>query len=991
MSLLRCRSVPLISVVRCQTGAVDASGGLEHGVVGRADELAVVGDLLDSSASGEAQTLVVAGDAGVGKTALVTRACADRAASMTVLSGSCLPLTSMSIPFLPIRSALRAFVGSAGDVPDVTAEKGDFVLGFDAWLEQRCAERPAVLVIDDLQWADRSTLDAVMYVIAGPSSRRLAVVATVRSGEVGVGHPLQRWLADVRRLPRTTELALGPLDRAGTAAQLELLLGGSPHQSLVDDVQRHARGNPYFTRLMVAGLSAEARSVPEAVPVDLRSAVLQSWFTLSPAARRLATVLAVGGRPMHVDDLAEVVGEDPGRVRTRLQEAVDSGTFVLLGDGAFWFQHPLNAEVLEAELAEEDRRGLHARFADAIERRSAGRFGTDSAGVADADAAVAVADHRHSARQLREAYRWALIAADLVGGADRRAERLRLLRRAVTLRRELPDAEESVDVLLRRLRAVAADAGASADELHAVESLLDRVDRRAQPLTAAELLVRRMHLRDITGREFIDVDQMREAVALAEAEPTSPEYALALAELAHAEVWAGDPSAPAHASAAIAVARATDDLRALSHALSAGSMTAGVAEDAATARTLSQEAVRVARDAGDWWAYVHALMWEADAFRTWGSAAYSVLIRDRRIEMVERGGPLAYAAWMSAVEAQNWLIIGDWRECDARLRVVLGSDPGPLGDVMARLVAARAATLRGRQAEAESHLLRVEELMVDGSAYLGLEYDAVHAEVRFGAHDPESAYLAAMNGARASGAPPTRCEWLMPLAARALADQVQRAHDLGRTDGNALDLLDALVARFPRVIRDIGPTTGVRGRLLAAFDAQYAAEQARARGGPHEAAAWIRAVEAFAEAGLPWEEAYSTWRAAEALLGRGRDRREGVAMLRRGLTLARILEARPVEAELVDLASRARIPIDEPTPAVSEPPPSLRRLTEREREVLDLIAVGRTYAEIARALMISEKTVSTHVSHLLAKTGSANRVELARLVHRVAPDREPGT
>lgn len=303
-------------MVRCQTGAVDASGGLEHGVVGRADELAVVGDLLDASASGEAQTLLVAGDAGVGKTALVTRACADRAASMTVLSGTCLPLTSMSIPFLPIRSALRAVVGSAGDVPDVTAEKGDFVLGFDTWLEQRCAERPAVLVIDDLQWADRSTLDAVMYVIAGPSSRRLAVVATLRSGEVGVGHPLQRWLADVRRLPRTTELALGPLDRAGTAAQLELLLGGSPHQSLVDDVYHHARGNPYFTRLMVAGLSAEARSAPEAVPVDLRSAVLRSWSTLSPATRRLATVLAVGGRPMHADELAEVVGEEPGRIRS---------------------------------------------------------------------------------------------------------------------------------------------------------------------------------------------------------------------------------------------------------------------------------------------------------------------------------------------------------------------------------------------------------------------------------------------------------------------------------------------------------------------------------------------------------------------------------------------------------------------------------------------------------------------------------------------------
>lgn len=584
------------------------------------------------------------------------------------------------------------------------------------------------------------------------------------------------------------------------------------------------------------------------------------------------------------------------------------------------------------------------------------------------------------------AYERALIAADLVGGADGRAEQLRLLRRAVALRRELHDAEESVDALLRRLRTVAADAGATADELDAVESLLARVDREAQPLVAAELLVRRMHLRDLSGKAFIDVDEMRKAVRLAEADTTSPEYALALAELAHAEVWAGHHDAPAHASAAIAVARGTDDLRSLSHALAAGSMTAGLAEDAPTAQALAQEAVEAARAAGDWWAYVHAMMWEADAFRTWGSAAYSLLVRDRRVEMVERGGPRAYAAWMSAVEAQNWLIIGDWQECDACLRVVLGSDPGPLGDVMARLVAARAATLRGRQAEAESHLLRVEELMIDGSAYLGLEFDAVHAEVRFGAHDYDGAFRAAMNGARQSGAPPTRCEWLMPLAARALADRVQGAHDNGRTDGDALEMLDALVARFPHVIRDIGPTTGVRGRLLDAFDAQYAAEQARARGHPGEAAAWIRAVDAFANAALPWEEAYSSWRAAEALLGRGHDRRAGAEMLRHGLALARRLEARPVEHELGDLASRARIPIEEPSAAASAAPAVLHGLTERERDVLDLVAVGRTYSEIARTLMISEKTVSTHVSHLLAKTGTANRVELARLVHRVTDD-----
>ena len=966
---------------------MDASGALAWTVVGRADELAVIGGILGDSAAGEAQTVVIAGDPGVGKTALVARACADREGSSTVLSGTCLPLASMSIPFLPIRSALRAVAEAGEDFSEVTAKEGEFVLGFDAWLDRRCAERPVVLVIDDLQWADRSTLDAIMYVIAGPSSRRLAVVATLRSGEIGLGHPLQRWLADIRRLPRTTELALGPLDRAGTAAQLELLFGGSPHQSLVDDVYRHARGNPYFTRLMVAGLSAESRGAPDAFPGDLRSAVLQSWFRSSSVTRRLATVLAVGGRPTNADELAEVVGEDPGRVLVRLQAAVDSGTLVAVADdGAFWFHHPLNAEALEAELIEADRRDLHSRFADTIERRSPQHAATDAAGAAAV--AVAIADHRAAARQTRQAYETALMAADLIGDADGRAEQLRLLRRAVALRGELPDAEESIDTLLRRLRTVAADAGATADELDAVESLLARVDREAQPLVAAELLVRRMHLRDITGQGFIDVDEMREAVRLAEADTTSAEYALALAELAHAEVWAGHPDAPAHAIAAIAVARGTDDLRALSHALAAGSMTAGIDDDAATAQALAHEAVEAARAAGDWWAYVHAMMWEADAFRTWGSAAYSLLIRDRRVEMVERGGPRAYAAWMSAVEAQNWLIIGDWRECDACLRIVLGSDPGPLGDVMARLVAARGATLRGRQAEAESHLLRVEELMVDGSAYLGLEFDAVHAEVRFGANDHDGAFRAAMSGARNSGAPPTRCEWLMPLAARALADRVQSSHDNGRADADALEELDALVAQFPRVIRDIGPTTGVRGRLLAAFDAQYAAEQLRARGDPRQADAWMRAVDACAEAALPWEEAYSTWRGAEALLGPGHDRRTGAAMLRHGLALARQLEARPVEEELLDLARRARIPIDEPSAAASVAPAARHGLTDREQEVLDLIVVGRTYAEIARTLMISEKTVSTHVSHLLAKTGTSSRVELAGLVHRVSDERD---
>ena len=97
-------------------------------------------------------------------------------------------------------------------------------------------DRLVVLVIDDLHWADRSTLDVLMYLIAGPADRRLAVVATMRGGEVGDGHPLQRWLADIRRFPRIRQLTLGPLDRIATGEQIAAVLGGSPHQSLVAEV-----------------------------------------------------------------------------------------------------------------------------------------------------------------------------------------------------------------------------------------------------------------------------------------------------------------------------------------------------------------------------------------------------------------------------------------------------------------------------------------------------------------------------------------------------------------------------------------------------------------------------------------------------------------------------------------------------------------------------------------------------------------------------------
>ena len=118
------------------------------------------------------------------------------------------------------------------------------------------------------------------------------------------------------------------------------------------------------------------------------------------------------------------------------------------------------------------------------------------------------------------------------------------------------------------------------------------------------------------------------------------------------------------------------------------------------------------------------------------------------------------------------LFLGDWRSCEDRLRVALGSPPGPLGDVDARLAAALQACWQGRRDEAEAHLARAEELFAEKSGFLTNPFDAVRAELAVARGDTERAISAALAGLQQDSTP-TRVERLVPLAARAMADDVQ--------------------------------------------------------------------------------------------------------------------------------------------------------------------------------------------------------------------------
>jgi DNA-binding CsgD family transcriptional regulator len=948
-------------------------------LVGRAGEVAAVVGLVSGAAKGEAGALLIAGEAGVGKTALVRDASARVGGDADVLWAPCLPLTSLAVPFLPLTSALREWAaGRDAPMPVLGGSAGEGPTGFDTWLGELGRQRPVLLVVDDLQWADQSTLDVLMYVIAGLAGRRLGVVTTVRTGEEG--DPLRRWLADVRRLPGVSELSLGRLDRVATGEQLAGLLGRPPHESLVDDVFARTRGNAYLTTLIVRGLSPDARSLPAGIPTRLREAATRAWHGLSPPARALTRLVAVGGRPQRADQLvgvAATTGVD-GDVVSLLRDVVDAAVLEVGTDETYWFVHPLLAEVLEAGLLPDERKTLHAAFAAALELAG-------NADEMDVEQVIDLADHHHRAGHPEGAYRWALLGADTADRAGGASEMLRLLRRALDVWPQMPDADLSKIDLLRRIQTAAAEAGEQEEELAAVEDLLAMVDRERQPLLATGLLVRRIDLQGPVGRASTKVDDIPEAARLSAAYPHSPEYALAVAELAADELWGGHSSGPDRADEAVRLARGSGSAKALAHALlakAAASVFAGDGGGLAEA----QEAQAAAAQARDFIVFVFAANCAANCLDI-SSASRDVIeyLRRSRKELTALGGPHCYIATLSAEEAFGLLLLGDWRACVGRLRVALGSTPGPRGDLIARLTAALLAVRQGRFEEAEAHLTRAEELAAGRFGLLFYGFDAVLTELALATGDTGRAVAAAIAGVERQDQRLRHAnlvERLVPLAARALADEAQALRDRGETSAPAVAELQNLRNRYPRVLAAVGPGH-MHQVQVRAMQAWYDAEVQRGMDNPAAATAWQQAARAFADGELAWDEAYACWRAAEALTKDRAARNAAATALRRAHELALDLQAAPLLADVEALAHSARISLA----AVEEGPPAeteaLPGLTPREREVLTHIVAGRTYGEIARELVLSEKTVSVHVSHLLHKTGTANRIALAQLARRV--------
>lgn len=287
---------------------------------------------------------------------------------------------------------------------------------------------------------------------------------------------------------------------------------------------------------------------------------------------------------------------------------------------------------------------------------------------------------------------------------------------------------------------------------------------------------------------------------------------------------------------------------------------------------------------------------------------------------------------------------------------------------------------KGLASIAEGHFARVEELAAQAKTLVPHEFAAGQAEAALDRDEPWTAVaLLAQSLPRTSA---EDFDELLATVSRVIAD-ARRTGELRAEDD--LAVLESFIA-------DAAVTHAAGDCLTRARRALADAEQARAVD-EDTAQLWERAADANAHARRAWEEAYACRRAAESLLVHGRGDRAGAApLLRRSLAISSRLGARPLEDAVRALARFARITLPEPVlgeaesrrpsnglrPEPAAAPAALDRLTRREAEIARLVMDGLTYREIAATLFISEKTVSSHMSNILRKTGAANRVDLAR-------------
>ena len=992
------------------------------GFVGRERELS----RLHAALGGDARLLLVAGDAGVGKTRFTGEALRLAAASgMVALWGACLPLAG-KLPLLPVAGALgelsRLDEGRLLDaaldacppfvrgemerlLPQLPATTADAPAGGEGLRERLFAgvaellgavaqRSPVGLVIEDVHWADSATLDLLTY-LARAGGGAVTVVVTCRTDEPSLGTHVADWLAHARGSRYTEEIRLGPLSRDEAAAQVAGLLGEPPPPGLVDALYGRAGGNPFFTEQLVAtaqaGPGEDTVRVPAGLPARLAGLLAARAGRCGGDARAVLAALAVAGRPLTEDLLGEVTGLDLETMRAALRELAatqllaDTGT-----DGGHRPRHALLAEAVAAGLLPGERVALHERTARAL---TAGYGDTLAAEIAGHWAATG-----RTAEELPSRVAAATAAERVFGYAEAAAH----WQRAIDLCQQVPGAARGAGIDLPRLYVRAIDAlNTSGDSDRARELAGEAYHRFAtdpDPATAGVIHLRAGYFRGLTAPAE-GLPLITEALRLFEQAPPSADQAEAWLHYATIFLFHAQGQLDASHAAltrSLEIAQAAGAAALIPRILAWLAMHAGLRGQAAEGFALLRRA-RAAADAsgGDTVLWVDVL--ESNALLGTGNSQGAADVAARGLQSARRVGRHGsyQASVLASTAAEALLATGRTAEAAALIEPLTVDPPDrdhwPVHQIRVEIDMLRGDTGAAQRRQRQISALLGRYFMIDAAREAGTRA----AELALWAGHPGDA-LDDINRVLALYQVPDLsvfCGRLLTAGMRACADLAERAR--ARRDqeaaGAALSAAGQLASWVDRMagvpFADHPPIA-----TIPAERATWDAERTRLTGA-NDPAAWQVAAQAWQDLGWPHRAGYAWWRRAEALLSAGRPRPAATALQ---AAAAAADGHAPLLTQIRALAQRARIPL--PTSPATPAGPAHRpvadapyQLTERELAVLRLLAAGYTNAQIGAELFISAKTASVHVTSILRKLGVAGRVQAAAVAERAGllQDRGP--
>ncbi|MET0997897.1 MAG: AAA family ATPase [Marmoricola sp.] len=953
-------------------------------IVGRAPEL---DDLLRAAQGAEGTRMVLlSGDAGVGKTRLLTEALGRLAEEgWHDLVGHCLDFGETSMPYLPFAEMLGQ-VGDASpgtDGPGVAhpalarlrhqapaeehSEGLDRAEVFEAvysLVEELATDGRLVMVVEDAHWADASTRDLISFLLSRRVPGRFLLVVTFRSDEMHRRHPLRQRVAEWVRLPGVERIQLDPLPAGAVRGMVEQMLS-SPGEALgarydedIERIVQRSQGNAFYVEELVGAFLGGGWSLPE----DLADLLLVRLDRLEESARDVVRVASAAGQRVSHDLLAAVAPVTEDQLDVALREAIDANVLVRTGDDEYAFRHALLGEAVYDDLLPGERMRLHTAYAAAV-RELHGKEG-----------AANLARHALASHDLPTALQASVDAGEqalATGGPDEAARHftkaLEIYERAS---RELEDPPDDAELVSRTVDALCSS-GRPETALALVDSHLARLSPDTPDLSRARLLLARVEALRSTETDARPSLVSAEALQLVGPEETQLRARI-LAIHAQALVW-DDRFDEAR--------RAADDALELADRLHLPRL---AAEVGVTLTWLSQhldfgegsraELKRIIEDArarDDRFSEMRGQLRAGGIEYDYGALAEAerAFLEAARLAR-ELGRPWTIHGISGRMHAGVIAYMrGEW-ELALQIADYSAEDPPPTPRAMLDAVGLTVAAGRGEV----SALARIPALrerwhregmiaVVGGGAAMELLSLRDGAPAAVAMYDDICGVIAPLwtegFGARLR---------LATQAIAALADEAPRTPTAGRDGVRAT--AQRLRDDAERVLEDRGTRPfEIEGR---AWTARLRAELLRlewllgARVDLGELVRrWRETADLFTELGQRPEEARARIRLAAVLRASGDTdaSRKEAAVARE---LATDLRATPLLEELGVVRSGADVGV----------------LTPREGEILALVASGRSNAEIGTQLFISAKTVSVHVSNVMAKLGASSRTEAAALARR---------